>query len=280
MRNRPLYFLKLLFELALSFQIGCASPAKHFDAVAEELGLLHQSVESPVFSHQIYINQIAELSGGDALHIYLDGDGSPWNHQSQSAEDDPTSRNPMILQMLSKDKKPAILLGRPCYHNVSQSSGCNPSLWTHQRYSAKVVDSMRFALEQWLNTHPYQHLVFIGFSGGGVLAALLAPLFCNTKALLTIAANLDTDAWSKWHQQPLLEDSLNPARQSPLASRIQQIHLVGSKDRIVPIEVIRNFISKQTNHLVINYPEQNHHCCWDEIWPTPLDLLRPDWQYR
>ena len=100
---------------------------------------------------------------------------------------------------MAKDKSPSIYLGRPCYFGLATSPNCTPAVWTHDRYSEKVVASMQAALEKYLQLHPYKHLMFVGYSGGGVLAMLLAARVPNTEKLVTIAANLDTDAWTQYH---------------------------------------------------------------------------------
>ena len=70
---------------------------------------------------------------------------------------------------------------------------------------------MAAALSDILQRRPYQGLVLIGYSGGGVLAMLLAEQFPATQAVVTVAGNLDTDAWAIEHGYSPLRGSLNPA---------------------------------------------------------------------
>lgn len=252
---------------------GCATPAEYFQAAADGYGLTVATLHASHFRHKIFLNAKAlNGSGEETLHVYLDGDGTPWEHKRCIAAD-PTSREPLILDLLHRDAAPALLLGRPCYHGFSASPECDNKLWTAQRYSRVVVDSMAEVLRAWLHGHPYRHLVFIGYSGGGVLAVLLAPYFTNTTAVLTVAANLDVDAWSRHHGYSSLQGSLNPAVQPPLNGGIRQLHGAGKKDTIVPLSVIQAYADRQADAALLIYGAYDHRCCWVDAWPALLAKL-------
>lgn len=250
---------------------GCASPSQRFDETAAELAFSSQQVDGTGFSHRIFQNPVARTtSSGRVLHVYLDGDGSPW--RNHFPEDDPTSRNPLILRMMAKDPAPAILLGRPCYHGLNQDPACDRRFWTSNRYSQTVVDSMVAALRHWLATRNYSELVLIGFSGGGVLASLIAPEITNIVGLVTVAGNLDVKAWSEAHGYPPLKDSLNPIDRPKLPPHIKQLHLAGTEDDNVLPAIVKAYADKQGEARYVEYRQQ-HGCCWDTIWPEPLQLL-------
>jgi len=250
---------------------GCASPSQRFSEAAAELAFSSQQVDGAGFAHRIFLNPTAQTTpSGRILHVYLDGDGSPW--RNQFPEDDPTSRNPLILRMMAKDTAPAMLLGRPCYHGVNPAAACDRRFWTSHRYSQAVVDSMVGALRHWLATRSYSELVLIGFSGGGVLASLMAPEMTNIVGLVTVASNLDVKAWSEAHGYPPLNDSLNPIDRPILPARIQQLHLAGSEDDNVLPAIVKAYVDKQVGARYVEYRQQ-HGCCWDTIWPQPLQLL-------
>jgi pimeloyl-ACP methyl ester carboxylesterase len=86
-----------------------------------------------------------------------------------------------------------------------------------RRYSATVVSSMAVALERLLAEREIDRLAWMGYSGGGVLAMLLAPRFPQTQAIVTVAANRDIDAWADHHGYLRLAGSLNPAEGRPPA---------------------------------------------------------------
>ena len=70
-------------------------------------------------------------------------------------------------------------------------------LWTSARYGDEAVASMAAALRPDLAMESgYDRVVWVGHSGGGALAMLLAERVPETTAVVTIAADLDTEAWA------------------------------------------------------------------------------------
>ena len=130
---------------------------------------------------------------------------------------------------------------------------------------------MAAALRRVLASTEYDRLIWFGYSGGGTLATLLAPRFYATTDLITIAANLDIDAWTDLHAFSRLAGSLNPAQQPPLPAQIRQRHYVGGKDRVVPREVTARGPIRPDMLVVL--PAYDHTCCWEKIWPAVLDEL-------
>lgn len=171
------------------------------------------------------------------------------------------------------DPAPSIYVGRPCHFGLARSRNCTPRVWTHARYGAEVVASMEAALRATLGARAERPLVLIGFSGGGVLAHLLASRFATTTAVVTIASNLDVAAWAAWHDYTPLDGSLNPVDAPPLAPHIVQIHLVGENDRNVPPQLATNALERlqQTPTILAG---ADHTCCWARVWPSVLDRLR------
>ena len=241
--------------------VACSSPASEFSRYARHLGMREQVVEGTVFHHVVF------ASGPRAsrtLHVYLDGDGTPWGFWTPSA--DPTPRNPLVLRLMALDPTRSLYLGRPCYHGLAKEPPCTNALWTSARYSEAVVSSMASALRRELAGTGIDRLVWFGHSGGGALAMLLAPRFDATTDVVTVAANLDIDAWAELSGYAKLDRSLNPARQPPLPPRIREWHYVGGKDSIVPPEVVARGTIDPRRVIVIS--EYNHTCCWEAMWPS------------
>lgn len=256
-----------LFELA-----ACTSPSQHFAQVADTFGFYGFSLNTGLFEHQLYTNQaVIQPSPNKKLHVYLDGDGTPWEN-NQWIADDPTSRNPLILTLMQQDKAAAVFLGRPCYHGFNKTTACHSKYWTSHRYSQTVVNSVVAALKKCLVKYPFKQLVLIGYSGGGTLATLIAPYFPEVKTLVTVAANLDVDAWSHYHGYSPLNESLNPAT-LVLNANIHQIHLAGLEDTSVPAWVIKTYADKQINAVYLPFADFDHHCCWIKEWAAILRLL-------
>jgi len=144
------------------------------------------------------------------------------------------------------------------------------------RYSPQVVSSLEAAIRHISAQRSAQRLTLIGYSGGGVLAMLLAERLESTQAVVTIAANLDTSAWTKHHHYSPLVGSLNPARQPPLSSNIRQFHLAGAKDVRVPAENVKVVSGLQKDADLRIYQNFDHTCCWLDIWPEILRELRKE----
>lgn len=261
---------KLSLFLASAFIAACTTPTEQFKNTAMQHGFIEMEVQGEPFWHKVYANSKALDGQQRLLHVYLDGDGKPFKN-SHALAADPTSRTPLILDLMASDGRAAIMLGRPCYHGFSLSSAiCDVRFWTSARYSAQVVKSMTTALKNWLKQHPAENIMLAGFSGGGTLAVLIADKVPEVTTVITIAANLDTAAWSEHHGQPALKDSLNPIEQSPLKKEIRQLHLAGSKDEQVPAFIGKAYADTQQNASFRIHEGFTHHCCWHNIWSSVL----------
>ncbi len=250
------------------FLSACAvSPAQRVDDAALELGFVRKLVSGGEFLHVVYSN--APRQPAAKLHVYLEGDGSPWVRE-RWVSNDPTPRNPLMLHLMALDAGPSLYLGRPCYHGLATHPSCNPELWTHGRYSSRVVDSMESALRRLLAAGNDQALSFLGYSGGGALAMLLAERFPQTQAVVTVAGNLDPDAWAKHHGYSPLRTSLNPAKRPTLGATIFQLHLVGERDDTVPPALVRSALARQDKSEVRVIADFDHVCCWPQVWPSVL----------
>lgn len=260
---------KLLISVVFIILVtACATPAQRFKQTAFKYGFKSQLLNSELFNHQIYLSD-AKMDG-ELLHVYLDGDGTPWERQRWVA-DDPTARNPLILRLMKQDKQAAILLGRPCYYGLNKE--CENKYWTSHRYSREVVDSMAMALNTWISQHDFKRLVLIGYSGGGAIAMLMADQIDNISAIVTLAANLDVAKWSEFHGYSTLKSSLNPTAEIAPNSAIKQIHFAGKDDAVVPAFIIKEFAAKQKNARYYELPGKDHACRWEENWVQLLELI-------
>jgi len=239
------------------------------DERAAEQGYRKVVVQGNGYSHVAYI-KAGRATSNSALHVYLEGDGTPWAHRRVAAAD-PTPRTPLMFDLMSIDPAPCLYLGRPCYGGLNNDKACSPDLWTEGRYSEAVVASMSAALDR-LSTD-YQALVLLGYSGGGTLAMLLAERQPKTETVITVAANLDTDRWAALHNQPPLSDSLNPAARRSLPQHIRQMHFAGAEDDNVPPTLVRDAIARQHGAEFRVFPHQDHSCCWQKVWANILGEL-------
>lgn len=265
--------LGLIFWLIVVAQLsGCASPAQRLDDRAADLGYRRVVVRGGGFSHVAYIKN-GGATPNSALHVYLEGDGTPWVRKRVAAAD-PTPRVPLMLELMLLDPAPSLYLGRPCYHGLNKARVCTPDVWTDKRYSEAVVASMSAALDR--VSEEYPALVLLGYSGGGTLAMLLAERQPKTETVITVAANLDTERWAELHKQQPLTGSLNPATRPQLPPRIRQMHFAGAQDDNVPPALVRDAITQQQGATFKVFRKQDHSCCWRDVWKEILGGLAAD----
>jgi hypothetical protein len=245
---------------------GCTSPSQRMDERATDLGYRKLVVKGEGYEHVAYIKP-GYTKAPSVLHVYLEGDGTPWIRKRVAATD-PTPRNPLMLELMSLDPAPSVYLGRPCYHGLNKAKACTSDMWTDKRYSETVVASMSSALNRM--SVDYQALILFGYSGGGTLAMLIAERLPMTDAVVTVAANLDTARWTALSKQPPLTGSLNPATRSALPPKIQQMHFAGGQDDNVPPSLVQDAITQQSGATFKVFQNQDHSCCWRDVWPDIL----------
>lgn len=268
-RHHRMRIAALLSALALF--AACASPSARFDRKAASERLQKTIVPGVGFEHALYRRDVT-IDASQPLHVYLGSDGSPWINNQPSS--DATPYNPITLRLMTLDAGQSIYVGRPCYHGLSASPGCKSDYWTSERYSSAVVDSIVQVINNYAGTLRLQEIVLIGYSGGGTIAALAADKIDGLSTLITIAANLDTESWSQHHDYDPLTGSLNPARQSPLADTVRQIHLDGGNDRTVPASTSEQYFEVNAAASRTSYQDFDHQCCWEDIWSEFLSTLR------
>jgi hypothetical protein len=255
--------------------VGCAPAEQAFDQRAAETGFERSVVEGAGFEHAVY--QRRDMPSDPVLHVYIGGDGTPWLRGLWPAAD-PTPRQDVALELMALDTAPSVYLGRPCYHGFARLPPCELAFWTDQRFSTRVVLSMVAALRR--IAAPAQPIVMIGYSGGGTLAMLMAPLIDATKGIVTIAGNLDPTAWVDYHGYRALQGSLNPADSEPLPRHIAQLHLVGAADTNVPPELTGRALAKIAAPRPQIVDDADHGGGWREKWPSILcgfaEVLEPD----
>ncbi|MCH9696893.1 MAG: alpha/beta hydrolase [Gammaproteobacteria bacterium] len=249
---------------------ACVAPEKQLDQQAAAYGFSRHQLQSGPFLLTVFKN--GPLCNNNRQHIYIGGDGNAWIDQSHVSLN-PTARESLVLDLMHQDVMSSLVLGRPCYHGQHQAAQCHPLYWTHWRYSHTIVESMVEALNQLLHSYPECRASFIGYSGGGTLAMLLAHRVDFADEVVTISGNLDVTAWADLHGYSRLQGSLNPAEHPSLPDSITQIHLSGEVDDNIPLSIVLPVLDKQPDPLVLTIPEFNHSCCWRTIWPDILQLL-------
>jgi pimeloyl-ACP methyl ester carboxylesterase len=134
-----------------------------------------------------------------------------------------------------------------------------------ERYSEEIVSSMTEAVSRAVEQAKARNVVLVGYSGGGVLAVLIAERLDNVAAVVTVGANLDVEAWSKYHGYLPLTGSLNPAA-STAEHRWPETHLYGMRDQVVPAATTDAYFKRFPN-AQRRLEANDHVCCWVEQWP-------------
>jgi pimeloyl-ACP methyl ester carboxylesterase len=192
----------------------------------------------------------------------------PWAGNLPGA--DPTPRDTLALRLMNADTSNVAYVGRPCYFGMDQDSGrCHPRDWTSHRYSEEVIRSMAAVIVQ-LRAPEHDAIVLVGHSGGGVLAALLESEVENVIGVITVAANLDIDAWTEHHQYDRLEGSIDPMTRSR-DTAIPHLQYIGSEDAVVPPGTASAYAASHPGVELILIPDFGHVCCWERAWPEILD---------
>ncbi|TXS96718.1 alpha/beta hydrolase [Parahaliea maris] len=259
-----------VIALLLAVVTGCtAGYRQRADALAEAVGASASWVSSGKHRHRVY-----EKAGtGPVLRVYLGGDGRAFL-QRQVVAPDPTPAEHLTLKLMLADPGPAVFVARPCYYGTATEPGCEPRLWTSERYSDEVVASLAQVIHRLAAEHAGMPLQLVGYSGGGVIAVRLAQHLPEAVAVITLAAPLDTGAWTAHHGYTPLAPGQNPAGMASWPGTIRQLHLSGASDDNVPPELQagyrRRMQSLDPSAVFRTLPDYDHHCCWLRNWPEIL----------
>jgi pimeloyl-ACP methyl ester carboxylesterase len=245
------------------FLTGCTSNATRIEELAGTLGMTRSVVVAGGFRSPIFMRG-APGPQDATLAIFIEGDGVPWEGGRQPSLD-PATKDPIALKLLAQTPLPAAYVTRPCYHDMT-GGRCTPERWTMARYSDEVVSSMTDVVRTAALRAKARDVVLVGYSGGGVLAVLVAERLDNVSAVITVGANLDTDAWAEHHDYLPLSGSLNPAS-STAAHRWPEAHLYGARDKTVPPATAEAYFKRYPGAQRRVVDANDHVCCWVEQWP-------------
>lgn len=269
----PAWMLRAFFlAFLLASCTSLPTPLERADRasrLASDAGWSGEVVEARRFAMQTYFSQ--SLKQAETLTVYIEGDGLAWVSTSNPSFD-PTPIDALALKLALKDPGPAVYLGRPCQFTMTQGArGCEQKYWTSHRFAPEVIAASDEAIDSIKARFGARHLVLVGYSGGGAVAALLAARRQDVTRLVTVAGNLDHRAWTRQLRLSPLTGSLNPADFAEALSRVPQIHFVGGKDKILGEYVAQSYADQfnvEQRSAIVVMPEFTHHCCWVEQWPA------------
>jgi hypothetical protein len=253
---------------AVLFCAACAviqSPSEQVRSIAD--GAQFVPVAVPDARVRAFAKRSAAGSVADRITVYVESDGAPWRFADEPPAD-PTPAKPMVLRMAVTDTSPAVAyVARPCqYLGAADLAKCDPQLWMRGRFSNEAVAAMNSAVDQIKKNYSAARVDLVGYSGGGAMAALIAARRNDVSCLVTIAAPLDTDAWTDALRVSRLDLSLNPANVAGSLTNVRQTHYRGLRDKLVPSQTSRRFLERVTGATVIDKEKFDHQCCWEDEW--------------
>lgn len=220
---------------------------------------------------EIFSLRNLKTPGNGILNIYIEGDGHVWDRGLPS--ENPTPLKAIALEMALQQATGAVAyLARPCqFIGVGKNINCNPIQWTDRRFSVEAVTDLNHAVDVLKLKVGAQKIRLIAYSGGAAISLLIASKRSDVVGLITVAGNLDIDAWANYHRLPPLRGSLNPVSYIGQTQGLPQIHFVGSRDGIVPPSLTQDFVKRYPSNMpvqVITIPNNDHACCWVEQWSS------------
>ena len=237
------------------------SPAERAESIARDASF--QRVELPGTG----LTSFAKAGPARQLAIYIESDGAPWRARNEPPLD-PTPLKALVLRLALADPSAGVAyVGRPCqYLSKEELLRCDPVLWTQGRFRADAVAATNEAIDRLKAVFRADRVDLVGYSGGGAMAALVAARRDDVGCLVTIAAPLDTRAWTTALGVSTLASSLNPSDSAERLNSVRQTHFRGLRDVVVPPRTTGRYFEKSGVARVIDLENFDHACCWEDAW--------------
>lgn len=271
------YYFSALIALCCLVNVSCTTlsyeRSSQADAIASEAGLTRIIVRTDPFALTAYYHLSAL---GKPINIYIEGDGYAWVTPSRPSGD-PTPQNPVGLRLATQDRGANVVyLARPCqFTPEDENPACETFYWTDGRFSDEVVNSMDQAISYFAKKAGTSDIHLIGYSGGAAVAILITARRNDIRSLRTVAGNLDPETVNRHHGASALEGSLDPAVVASKTASIPQLHFVGGRDKVIPLETAEVFSQKMGESKCFQtktIPSATHTDGWVENWSRMLGL--------
>ena len=199
----------------------------------------------------------------DDLRIYIEGDGHSFDAYNNPTNN-PTPRSNFLRNIAAKDPNPNVVyLARPCQY--FQTSTCSQEDWTSGRFSPTIVNSMEKTILSLAKKANANKIILIGYSGGAQIAGLVAVKHPEKiKKVITIAGVLDQQAWTSYHGDSPLYQSLNLKDYQDTFNQIPQKHFIGEKDKVVPNHLTKEFVKNPDQIVLVK--KANHQDGFEKIY--------------
>lgn len=255
----------IVLSLMVGMLSGCAGNNVSPDQLAQQL--VSQGHLTPVAvktSLPVAVWGRINPQSQQPVHVYIEGDGHAWATRSRPSLD-PTPHRPTALELAAADVSDNVVyIARPCQYRVNESSRCRYPVWTRERFRhvrpiSQVLDQL--ALKK-------RKLILIGFSGGANIAIQMAAQRHDVDGLITVAGNLDSEAFNRFHSLPQEPYGRNGLLLSQLQG-LAQLHLTGTQDRVIPPALTRLQLQSEAGSACVQIKRVNgadHHGPWTLDW--------------
>lgn len=258
---------------------GCQSagflhdPVVSARSLATDAGFSEQTIAAGEF--ELFGFRRGFSTGSKSLTVYIEGDGRAFINRHR-VSGNPTPRDPVALKLAVADPAAtAAYLARPCQFVQPLPDNCEPRYWTTARYAPVIVEAMNVAVDRLKADSGAAGVTLVGFSGGGTIATLLAARRDDIDWLVTVAGNLDHAAWTAYHGDTPLDDSLNPADHSDALTNVRQLHLAGGRDDTLPPALVAAFVRglpPATPVELLVFDDADHDD-WPAVWTRHVCTL-------
>lgn len=263
--------MKLFPAVVVLFLSACAgtpTPQERdlsAQALASARGWQSEVIEGALFDLVAYVPKA--ITPEASLTIYIEGDGHAWQSSRQPSAD-PTPINAVALRLaLAHPSGQAAYLARPCQYVSAHAKPCAPRYWTSARFAPEVIAASSHALDVLKTRFGATRLTLVAYSGGAAVAVLLAEQRKDIERVVTVAGNIDHQAWTTFHHVSPLSESLDPMQNRAALGSMAQWHFVGSQDAVVPAHLTKMFTLGMPKAQTITIKGYDHACCWAENWP-------------
>ncbi len=196
----------------------------------------------PTTEHKIATwNKITNNS--QPIHIYIEGDGHAF-YNNGTPTNNPTPHDAFVRELAIHDLYDNVAyIARPCQFIIDNN--CNFHDWTDARFSKSNIDAVADAIRAIANNH---QIILIGYSGGAMVSGLVIKQNpdIKVKKWITIAGVLNHHDWTTYFGDSNLDKSLD-LNSLP---DVPQIHYVGNKDSVVPLELSKKWIKPQNIRII------------------------------
>ncbi len=269
---------KFIFSLLLvqsMFGVACMSTTAELRHKLHQD--IHQAIQEQGFEKKVIATSTFSLYAllrpapqeSDTLHVYIEGDGLAWVTRARPSTDPtPTQATTLDLARHDPSQNAVLYLARPCQYVSSQKRNlCEEKYWTSHRLAPEVITASNEAIDTIKQQVGAKHIVLVGYSGGGGVAALVAAQRQDVVFFGSIAGLLNINVMQNYHKVSPLVGSLNPQDSAYTLRYIPQRHMSSPQDAIIPPMVSENFCKAlQKPEYCVQAPNMTHDAPWYTVW--------------